>query len=228
MVETENDFRLPTHQQRAAVFGRTGSGKTQFGFWLLSRAPFDRQPYVIVDYKRDDLLNESDRIRKIDFKTVPSEKGLYILHANPDDEIAMEDWLWKIWEHEKIGLFFDEAYMLPNSSPAQKGGAFQSILTQGRSKRIPAIVLTQRPKFVSPFVFTEADFFSVFHLQLTRDRQTVQSYMPEAADLERVPEYHSHWYDVTKNRLFRLAPVPDADMILETIEARLLPQRRMI
>jgi hypothetical protein len=215
-------FRLPTNRQRVAVMGRTGSGKTQFAAWLLSQAPFDKQPYVIIDYKGDDLLNASDRIREISLTEIPRHAGVYIVHPLPSQAADVEAWLWKVWERERIGIYADEAYVLPDK------GALQAVLTQGRSKHIPAIMLTQRPTWISRFVFSEADFYAVFHLQDQRDRQIVQAFMPAGTLEQRLPPFYSWWYDVGSDKRFTMQPVPDADTILDTFDARLAPKRKRI
>src|SRR5215469_12979317 len=95
-------FRFPNNTQRLLIVGRTGSGKTQLAAWVLSFAPFDRQPYIIVDYKHDELLNGTDHIKEIALGEIPKKKGLYIVHPRPDiDDDAMNDWLFKIWERER-------------------------------------------------------------------------------------------------------------------------------
>lgn len=217
-------FRFPSNQQRVAVIGRTGSGKTQFGAWLLSQSGFDKQPYVVIDYKGDELLGSIDRVREIGLKELPKHPGLYTIRPTPSENDAVEEWLWKAWARERIGLYVDEGYALPDK------GAFQAILTQGRSKRIPVICLTQRPTWVSRFVFSEADFYAVFHLNDHRDRLTVQAFTPrERMDLKnRLPDFHSYWYDVGKDRVFQIKPVPDAETIVEAIDARLRPKKRTI
>ena len=99
-------------------------------------------------------------------------------------------------------------------------GAFPALLTQGRSKKIPMIVVTQKPSWVSQFVFSEADFFSVFHLNDWRDRQRVMEFVP--ADLSNdLPEHYSHWHDVSKRLTLPLAPVPDRDSIVDRFKRRL-------
>ena len=217
-----NDFRLPNLQQRVAVIGRTGSGKTRFGIWLLSHAAFDKQPFVVVDYKGDDLIGGIDRMREIGPKEVPKHPGLYVIRPLPNMGEEVENWLWKIWQRENIGLYVDEGYALPNK------GAFQAILTQGRSKHLPVICLTQRPSWLSRFVFSEADFYAIFHLNDRRDKLTVQAFTPkERMDLKnRLPDYHSYWYDVGRDNVAIIQPVPSDDEILDRIEAKLKPRRR--
>lgn len=217
---------LPNLSHRVSIMGRTGSGKTQFGTWLLSLAPFDRQPFVIVDYKRETLFAQLDRIREIALNEIPKHPGLYVIRpraGHDGDAEQVEAWLWKVLERTKVGLYFDEAYMVPDK------GAFAGVLTQGRSLHIPVISLTQRPAWISRFVFSEADFFGVFHLNDKDDRLKVKRFLPNEHDIEEMlPEFNSTWYHVVKHQLFRLLPVPDAATILDTIEARLAPRRRTI
>jgi len=215
-------FRFPTNRQRVAVMGRTGSGKTQFAAWLLTQANYDKQPWTIIDYKFDDLLNSVERIVEIGLHETPKNPGLYIIHPRPGQEEDVEEWLWKVWEKENQGLYFDEGYMIPDKQ------AFNSILTQGRSKNIPAIILSQRPSWISRFVFSEADFYTVFHLNDKKDRKRVGEFLPPGSVEARLPEYHSRWYDVGNDALFQLKPVPDRDVIAQALHDKLAPKRRMI
>jgi hypothetical protein len=219
----EKIFRLPDDTHRLFVVGRTGSGKTVFANWVLSKQPFDEKPWVVVDYKRDPLLNSIDRVREIGLDTLPGEPGLYRINPRPVvDDDAVEDWLLSLWATENVGLYVDEVYMLPNRA------GFQGILTQGRSKRIPAIVLAQRPAWLSRFVLSEADFFAAFHLNHKRDRQTIEECFPYGALNRRLPDYCCYWYDVGQNCLFDLKPVPDPAVIAESINDRLRPKRRWV
>jgi DNA helicase HerA-like ATPase len=209
--------RLPGPRDRLAVIGRTGSGKTHFANWALSLSNFDRVPWVIIDYKHDDLIKQLPRLAEIkpDGRDLPKPKhaGLYVTHPLPLDSEAVEALLWAVWKQGRTGVYIDEAHILPD-----KGG-LQAILTQGRSKNIPAIVLTQRPSWVSRFVFSEADYYSVFHLNDSRDRKTVGAFVP--VDMERIlPTRHSWYHDVAANRSYQMRPVPDRDFILETVDER--------
>lgn len=218
------EFRFPGLTHRTLVVGRTGSGKTQFSAWLLSMSPFDKQPYVIVDYKHDTLLNSTDRFVEIGLEDkLPKRPGVYIVHPTPEvDDEAMESWLWKAWERENVALYFDEGYMIPNKA------ALRSILTQGRSKQVPVIMLSQRPSQLSRFAISEADFFAVFHQNDEDDKKRIAQFTPKGFAQREVPEFHSKWYDVAKNRTFVFKPVPEADEILSTFEERLRTKVRFI
>jgi hypothetical protein len=215
-------FRFPSRRQRTAIMGRTGSGKTQFASWLLLESYSAKQPWVIIDYKYDDLLNSVDRITEIGLTDNPKHPGLYIIHPTPGQDDEVEAWLWKVWATENTGLYFDEGYMIPDRE------AFNAILTQGRSKNIPAIILSQRPSWISRFVFSEADYYTVFHLNDRKDRKRVGEFLPQGAVEARLPEYHSRWYDVGNDALFQLKPVPDREVIAQGLHDKLAPKRRMI
>lgn len=214
VIPFRSPFRLPGPRDRLAVIGRTGSGKTHMAAWVLSLANWDKRPFVVIDYKRDDLLAELPA-EEIDVraKRIPRWPGLYIVHPPPRSEDDVEELMWRVWRRGNTGLYIDEGHMLPDRH------ALQAILSQGRSKSIQAIVLTQRPKWVSRFVFSEADAFSVFHLNDRRDRSTVQEVAP--VDLSQPLErHHSYWYRVSDDQLYKLNPVPGRAAILNLFADR--------
>jgi hypothetical protein len=101
---------------------------------------------------------------------------------------------------------------------------FNACLTQGRSRRIPMIVLSQRPVWLSRFVFSEADFFQVFDLTHIKDMDKVAEYIrdDDRKQLEApLKDFHSFYYDVGKRRLETFGPVPKSDKILRDIDLRL-------
>lgn len=101
---------------------------------------------------------------------------------------------------------------------------FNACLTQGRSKRISMVVLSQRPVWLSRFVFSEADFFMVFDLTHTDDMKIVAAYIrdDERGLLERpLAPHNSFFYDVGRKRLERFGPVPEGDKLVATIDERL-------
>jgi len=197
-------FRFGGGDARTVLIGATGTGKSTNGVWMLAHQPLDRRPWIIIDFKREQLFDAVGipPIRELDLSAGPPRKaGLYILSPRPDQDDALEAFLWRVWERENIGLFVDEASLMPDQT------AFRAILQQGRSKRIPLIACTQRPVNVQRALFSEASFFCVYRMADKRDYQTVQGFIP--TDLSRpIPDHHWRWYDVARNQLLLMGPVP--------------------
>lgn len=213
-------MRLPTPQNRTAIVGKTGSGKTVAGLWHLSQQNFDDMPWVIFDWKRDGAIARLNAQEiKLNGK-VPEKPGLYVVRPMPGDDELVEQFMWRLWERGNIGLYFDEGYMVPKAS-----ASFQAILTQGRSKHLPMITLSQRPVWMSRFVFSEADFYQIFWLNDARDRKTVAGFIPEIPD-EKLPPFHSYYYDVGADELIVLKPVPTEEIIIQNINIRLQPKKK--
>lgn len=192
-------IHLPTKNDRLIVVGKTGSGKTLAGLWHLQMA--DRSiPWLIIDYKKDKNIAALEK-QPFDPRGQMEPGKLYHVTPMPNDP-GVDPMLWNIWERENTGVFVDESYMLPNS-----GEAMNAILTQGRSKCIPIIALTQRPVFVPRFFFSEADYFQTFWLNDERDRKIVTSFQPPEVT-QRLPRFQSYYYDVGNDALNIMLPVP--------------------
>lgn len=213
----------PDDRQRLTVIGKTGSGKTQGATWNLARRSYDKQPWVVFDFKYDELLNEIPGTRDLDIKSrLPKRPGLYLTHPGPADAEAVEDMLWRIWDREHVGVYIDEGYMISAHS-----AAFQAILTQGRSKRVPVIMLTQRPAWVTRFAFSEADYIQLYQLTDTRDAKVVKQFMPLPIEQRLPGPYYSWWWDNARNFKAVLQPVPSKSTILNTFHKRLIQPKRV-
>lgn len=197
-------FRLPGANDRTAVIGATGTGKTVLGAWLLSRQRFDARPWVCLDFKDEELwdLVGDPPMRELSLGSMPKKTGLYRLRINPGQEDELENWLWKVWAKENIGLFCDEISLMPQRN------AFKAILRQGRSKRIPVIACSQRPVDCDREVFTESQFISVFRLDDVRDYKTIQGFTRNAPIETPLPLHWSYWYDRANFSCLTLKPSP--------------------
>jgi len=217
-----DDVVYPGDSDRITVIGRTGSGKTQGALWLLAHRSYTSRPWVLLDFKREGLIGDLPRVQemRLDDKA-PKKPGLYVVRPHPGQDDEVEALLWQLWERENIGLYVDEGYMIDKRS-----AAFQALLTQGRAKQIPVIMLTQRPVEVTRFAFSEADYLQLYGLTDERDRKTVRSFMPMDIDVP-LPPFHSYWYDAKRNRKFVLQPAPGRDTIIDTFRGRIeTPARR--
>lgn len=215
-------FRFPPGDARTTVLGQTGTGKTVCGLWLLAHQRLDRRPWVIIDFKYEGLFDQIGvpplQSLALDHRTLPPKKpGLYIMTPRPGQEDELEAFLWRVWQRENIGLYIDEGAHMP------VGKAFQAILQQGRSKRIPVIVLAQRPVKVNREVFSESGFFAIYRMADKRDYQTVQGFIPADLSLPLKP-FHWRWYDVAHNRLLTMGPVPPPEQVAAELSAAIPPR----
>lgn len=219
--------RLPNNSQHIAIVGRNGTGKSRAALWHLSTKDLAKEKWVIIDYKREPDFGRIETAKYIDFKDDIKEPGVYIIQPMPNQVEEMDGFLYKIHSQENVGVLVDEGYMLRDNEVA-----FNALLTQGRSKRIPLIVLSQRPSWISRFVFSESTFYQVFALNDRRDRKTVTEFIDfgegkrDYRNVNSLPPFHSWYYDVGEDNLIIAAPVPDLDPTMDAINTKLAPPKK--
>lgn len=235
-------MKAPDSTTRTLIVGETGSGKTRFAVSeVLSRANFDKMPWLIIDYKQEDpLINkivDDFRVPEIDLsKKPPSKPGLYVCYPRPqiDDEL-MDKFLWQVVEKGRFGLYMDEGFTVPQT----RKSAFSTIFTQGRAKHIPVIVLYQRPRLMNLFAPTQASFISIFPVGTEADQEAIMEYIRPcvlpggriltAKNMEVIlPDYYSLWYDKSARKTSVLRPAPSEQEVLERFAARLRKGRDFI
>lgn len=222
-------MRIPDETNRIAIVGATGTGKTIAELWQLSQRDINIRPWIVFNWKADKNIDGIPGAHFIELDELPIEPGVYIYHPHPQQTDEVEHIMWAVWERGGIGLVIDEGYMVGVRNPA-----FRAILTQGRSKEIPVIVLSQRPVWMDKFVFSEAEFFQVFRLQNSDDNKAVQKFIPKPK-LEKIhpiegtiPKFYSWYYDAGEDKLSLLGPVPSIDIIYHTFASKLIKVRGTI
>lgn len=227
-------MRIPDESNRTAVTGASGSGKTHGALWLLSMQDLQSRPWIVYNFKRERLIDDIPYAQEMPLNDLPAEgnipgtwrNGVYIVHPNPGQQEFIDAQMWQIWERENIGVFVDEGYMVDRYSDA-----YTALLTQGRSKHIPMINLSQRPAYLNPFMLDNSEYLMVFRLQKVEDVKRMQGFIPKHDKIgieKRLPKYHSYYYDVDADKLSVLAPVPDLKTIYGTFERKLQPVRRTV
>jgi len=187
-------------------------------------------PWIIVDSKRDDLIAEIENLEEIRIdKKPPSKRGLYVVRPKVSEmkDGTATGFLYDVWRNEETGLFFDEGYSFDRFDPG-----IQTIFTQGRSKHIPVIALSQKPAWVSPFWFSESEYKSVFYLDMPADLERIREWMPARTrdpvtggpiDPYALPDHHSYWR--YKRDISRVGPCEGFDAIKQRFANR-MPRRR--
>lgn len=224
------DLILPSDTERLAIIGKTGSGKTQAACWHLSNASFDKMPWIVLAFKPDPtgLLENLPGMEEISIKDkIPSHPGIYFcqpLLVDKDDKELVDDFFRRIWTKRKTGIYIDEGY------PCSGMRWFRACLTQGRTLRVPMIVLSQQPVWMDTFTWSEADYFQAFHLNRKPNVDSADSMIPgyRSARLNGLPPYHSVWHDVARDRTFVLRPVPDRATILQSFRDRRAVRTRIV
>lgn len=207
---TSQQPTLPKGNQRSLVVGRTGSGKTVFGLYMLSQMDFDLKPWIIIDFKGDEHIGQINA-SPITWHTEVGGllPGLYILRLDISQQTELETFLENVYRTGNTGLFVDEGYMIGEGYRHSK--AFRAILTQGRSKNIGVILNSQRPVWLDMFTKSEANKIVMFHLNADKDRKTMAEFMPDDLGIDayqRLDNFHSIYYDIDANVATTLGPSP--------------------
>jgi len=207
---------------RTTIMGRTGSGKSRFALWLLSHADFDKRPWIVIDYKRDAVFSKliaarNATLRKLSYRPGRNEKGINVYRPSLDQDAEVESLLSSLHSRGKCGIWLDEVYTLPQTTP------LRALLTQGRSKRIQMIICTQRPRDITRFCFSEADYFCLFHFNDLMDIKRAAEFMPIPRGITLARDHSSIWYDVRRDALQKVLPVGSEGRIMERIDYRYPP-----
>ena len=212
MKSTMPDFRLPGATDRSIFMGATGTGKTTLAAHVLSRQNLIVRPWVILDFKDEELWDKV-RPERLKLGELPGRRGLYKMSVLPGQDEALERWLWRVWSKGNIGIFCDEATYLAGMDSCK------AILRQGRSKRIPVIACTQRPVGIDREFFTESAYKSVMRLDDNRDYKVVREFTRGANVEPLLPKYWSYWHDNAQNTTFTLRPAPSPATIASDLRA---------
>lgn len=198
--------------KRAMVAGRTGSGKSTLACWLLNRSPGH---WIILNPKWTGAfknLPDSQVVESLDFKkiedsitrnrfTVVNPKSI---QSDPDTLDAFIMWL-----HESftdIGLCVDELYAIHRNGVA--GPGLVGWLTRGRELKQSFLGLTQRPAWLSKFLFSESDYIGGMSLALESDRKRMFEITGRGQFLEKLPPRLWLWYDAEHDALRKFGAVP--------------------
>lgn len=217
-------MRLPTDSQRLLIAGRTGSGKTMEALHHLSQRSIGEKPWICLDFKGDDLVSQIPISGMSTIHDpVPSEPGVYVVRAEIEDHDKggpVDEYLISIFRQGGTGLLVDEGVML-----GQRNRGLRTLLTQGRSRECPLIILTQRPVNIDVYALSEAEFIQVFYIPLPDDQDKLHKHIAaERLDFDQLRnygKYYSAWYDVLEDNLEILQPCPPFEQIYDRILTRL-------
>jgi hypothetical protein len=212
---TLSDY-FPAKGERALSIGKTGSGKTLFNRWLLERLP--DSPTIIYDTKHDpkfDRLPHHHVATTLDgvYEGLENLANDYIIVRPPPLYVASPqalDGLLLRHENEWRGIdaYIDELYHFHSGGRA--GPGLSGLYTRGRSRGITTIGSTQRPAWVSGFVFSETQLFYLFRLTRESDRKKVNDFIPNFSDLPALKRFgfYAHRDDSEEETPKLMEPIP--------------------
>lgn len=202
--------------QHALIIGKTGSGKSEL---LKNLALSSDCPVIIIDSKKDDaffkLAKDKQKLliaksyeqavkflkRKYDFLIIrPSDYEI----SNPT---ALDNYLYLIYEKTKnVDIFIDELYQFHNGA-GRCGKGLTALLTRGRSQNQSLIGCTQRPAFISHFLYSESTHFFLYRLNLESDKKTVRGFIPNLGKDYDIEKYFFYYYNSDSEELTKNEPI---------------------
>lgn len=198
--------------KRAIVAGRTGSGKSTLARWLLKRSPGS---WVILNpkwTKAFDSLKDAKTLEGIDVKKIRKsieENRFTIINPLPhqSDPTTLDALIaWLHQEYTSLGLCLDESYAVHTNGKA--GPGLIGWLTRGRELKQSFLGLTQRPAWLSKFLFSESDYIGGMSLNMDEDRKRMHEFTGSEHYRKKLPPRDWLWYDVEQDNVRAFNPVP--------------------
>lgn len=198
--------------RRALIAGKTGTGKSVLACWMLYHSPgawIILNPKHTAAYKN---LPDSTVVNGLDFSRI--ERGFKrhrFVVVNPSsresDPDNLDDFVMQLHENwQNVGLCCDELYSMHKNAVA--GAGLIGWLTRGRELKQSFLGLTQRPAFLSKFLFSESDYIVGMQLQLRDDRRRMVEMTDKPQFAAKIPRRHWLWFDVAADSLTHYGAVP--------------------
>ena len=201
----------------------TGSGKTTAALEMLSLRDLSEMAQIIIAHKpRDPAMAKLPAERLPVNPVYLPDKGLHIVHAQIGKAFRqpLEDLLFRIFKHRKIGLYIDEGHLLGMSD------AVRTIMVAGRTERVPMMWTSQRASDIDTFIWSQSSFYRVFNLQTIHDVRRFEENFPIA--WEKPDPFHSYYYDIGKDTVFYVKPAGTIEKTIERLDDKLRHHYRAI
>jgi DNA helicase HerA-like ATPase len=179
--------------ERAAIVGRTNSGKTTLAKMLCG----GYRSLVVIDPKwRFELPRTIVVVGSAsEFAQVyPQRSTRVVYRPDPEDQdhADVDTVIRRVLHYGRTALLIDEA--MEYATVGRIMPAYKRAITQGRELYVPVMSCTQRPIGVHNVILSEAEHLFAFDLQLDGDREKLVAANGAAGFLERPRSEHAFLY----------------------------------
>lgn len=191
--------------KRVFIAGKTGSGKTT----LAEKIAIQQRNLIVLDTKHQIDLGERYKICTtkdvIKYSYDNNYDGIIIRpSATEIDSSLYFDNIFKwIYERENTQIYIDEILMIVKSH-LNYPKYLRALYTQGRSKNIGIMTLSQRPSGIPLWILSETDTFIKFQLQLNKDTMRMSEFMGNT--VIEYKDYPIHTIHKNKHSFFMYQP----------------------
>lgn len=193
--------------EHSVIIGQNGSGKTMLAKWLMLR---NKITWLIMDTKAEgdfraisgQRFKEWEKLDEV-IETANALNRRIICYTPPLSESIDPDLLDSRLldihaNYRDVGILIDEGYSF--MAGTQAGPGLLGVLTRGRAKKQSLMILSQRPSWITRFVFSESKHFFAGRIVDKRDRSTLDSFIPDYSDYaEKLKRYEFLYYHAGEN-----------------------------
>lgn len=213
-MEEEFELGLPQIElnDRVAIFGGTGSGKSVLAHALHSSIPNEGWWKIIIDIT--DSIHEPTALTFYDPMNIPWDKA-FSLRFVPDISISLDDQISELfinmYLHGVCWYWLDEANEVSTAHRTIFG--LRKVLLQGRKAYVGGVCATPRPRDITKSIITQAQYIAIFDIVDYDDRSYVAKNIgmtPAEFDdlMSTLSEYGYLFYDVRYKTLYEVPPIP--------------------
>lgn len=221
-MEQTAEVELPiiAPNDRVAVFGGTGSGKSLLAHVLYQSIPNQGWWKIIIDIT--DSIHEPTALDFFDPFEIPWDKS-FSLRFVPDISQSLDEQIsalfMNMYAHGVCWYWLDEANEVSTAHRTIFG--LRKVLLQGRKAYVGGVSCTPRPRDISKSIITQSQYIAVFSIVDYDDRAYVAKNIgmtpAEFDDLMSTLEPFEYlFYDVRMRTLYRVPPIPAE--VVEKIE----------
>lgn len=203
---------------RIAVFGRTGTGKSILAHYMFKsipvRLPTESNPKAfwricvdVTDSVVDDALVFFDPLN------IPWDEAASLRYVPNVEtmETDIDNLYLSAFFHGSVWLWLDEANEVSTAHRTIPG--LRRVLLQGRKFQVGHCAVTPRPVDINRSIITQSEHLFIFPLTDTDDRTRIAKNIgldsEEFEDtMAALPDFAYLWFDVRSGTLFTMPPLP--------------------